>query len=96
MAEDFANNREKYLFHLQEYKKVGGTATEYCKNHDLKPESLSYYKRKIQSKAKAIPQFAKLKIEPSHDFEKLSPAKLIENIDPEWLAKLIHNLAKVK
>lgn len=96
MATNFTSNREKYLFHLEEFKKVGGTATDYCKLHDLRSDMLSYYKRQQLRKPKTVPQFAKLKIEPNHDFKKLPLAKSAVVIDPEWLAKLIHNLVKIK
>ena len=92
MTPVFANNKEKYLFHLKEVKKFDGFATQYCKLHDLKPDLLNYYKRRLPRKP--IVEFARIKVEPIYDSVK-RPVDPVTNIDPEWLAKLIHNLVKI-
>lgn len=92
MAPEFTNNEEKYLFHLEEFKKFSGSATEYCKLHSLRPDMLSYYKKKIQSRSKPAERFAKVKVDPSADIRKSPSLKPVMNIDPEWLATFTHNL----
>lgn len=90
----FANNKEKYLFHLEEFKKFKGSRARYCKIHELKLHMFSYYKS--MHAAKTSSPFSKIEIEPSHDFNKVPQIKKILNIDPEWLAQLIHNLVNAK
>ena len=90
----FANNREKYLFHLEEFKKFKETRTRYCEKHDLKLHMFSYYQNSLV--LKSAPAFAKIKIETCPDLIKLPPAKSNIFIDPAWLAKFIHNLANMK
>ena len=89
----FKSNKEKYLFHLEEVKKFDGFATEYCRLHNLKRDLLSYYKKK--SSPKAVGQFVQVKVKSSNSLGQLRADSAI-NIDPAWLAKLIHNLVKIK
>lgn len=98
MSPEFTSNEEKYLFHLEEFKKFSGSATEYCKLHSLRPDMLSYYKKKIQSRSVSKPaeKFAKVKVEPINDVKKSPALKPVMNIDPEWLARFIHSLSSAK
>jgi hypothetical protein len=90
----FSSNKEKYLFHAEEFKKFKGHAAAYCKIHNLAPHMFSYYKNMLKSKP--TPQFAKIKIEPPQVLKKVTTVRSVADIDPEWLAKLIHNLFKIK
>jgi hypothetical protein len=96
VVENLASRKNKYLLHIGEFRNFSGSAREYCRAHDLSASMFSYYKRCLMSKRKPISSFAKVKVEAVSEVKKISSARPAAEVDPEWLARLIHSLVKMR
>ncbi len=60
------SQREFWEKHLRDYNKSGLSYAEYCRRHDLKGSTFSYWRKKLSASPQGQPAFVELKIAASN------------------------------
>ena len=91
---EFTNNKERYLYHLEEFKNVSGSASAYCRQNDLKSSMFSFYKRKQQRKERK--PFAAVNVQQQALVGLKNAPTKTKLAEPEWIAQFIFHLLALR